>query len=308
MAGAGLRQPAEPLTGDGALRKAEEIRLETRAGTVALLHWAPANDDAPTVIALHGWLDNAASFIPLAQHLESLNIYALDFPGHGHSDHRPPGVRYAFTEYLFDLDAVIDALQIQQANLLGHSMGGGVACIYAAAAPERVRKLVILDGLGPITADEQRTAEQLRRSMAWLRRDRRPLRRFDSLDSVAAAREDGFLEISPEAARMVSERAARRVRDADGEHYVWRTDPALRWNSPVMLSEAQVLNCLSQIEAPVLSLHAKPWTWKDAMDVLPRRQDAVRHGTFRDIEGNHHFHMDHAGQIAPEIEAFFLED
>lgn len=289
------------------MRESEEIRLETRAGTMALLRWSSQQEDAPTVLCLHGWLDNAASFVPLAQHLRGLDLYALDFPGHGHSDHRAPGVRYAFTEYLFDLDAVLDAMGWETMNLLGHSMGGGVACIYAAAAPERVNRIVIADGLGPVSVDEEKTAHQLRKSLQWLRRPRRPLRRFESLDSVARARENGFLTISSEAAKMIAERAAKRVTDEDGEHYVWRTDPALTWSTPVMLSEAQVLNCLSQVEAPLLSFHAQPWTSTQGLRWLGPRQAAIRHGTFRDIEGNHHFHMDEAGRIAPEIEAFFLE-
>lgn len=290
------------------MRQAEEIRLETRAGTVALLHWPAARKDAPTVLCLHGWLDNAASFVPLAQHLEGLELYALDFPGHGHSDHRAPGVRYAFTEYLFDLDAVLDAMDRDSVHLLGHSMGGGVACIYAAAAPERVSRIVIADGLGPVSVDEEKTAHQLRKALQWLRRPRRPLRRFDSLGSVAKARENGFLTISSPAARLICERAARRVTDEDGEHFVWRTDPALTWNTPIMLSEGQILDCLSQVEAPLLSFHAQPWTSTLGQKWLGPRQAAVRHGTFRDVEGNHHFHMDEAGRLAPEIQDFFLED
>lgn len=289
------------------MRQPEEIRLETRAGTVALLNWPSNRENAPNVLCLHGWLDNAASFVPLAQHLERLNLYALDFPGHGHSDHRAPGVRYAFTEYLFDVDAVLDAMGWENVQLLGHSLGGGVACIYAAAAPERVDRMVIADGLGPISVDETKTVQQLRKSLEWLRRPRRPLRRFKSLDSVARARENGFLTISSEAARMIAERAARLESDENGEHYVWRTDPALTWSTPVMLSEGQVLNCLSQVESPLLSFHAQPWTADHGITWLGPRQAAIRNGTFRDVEGNHHFHMDEAARIAPEIEAFFLE-
>jgi len=288
------------------LRESKELRLDTRAGRVALLHWPAQHDGAATVLCLHGWLDNAASFLPLAQHLGGLDLYALDFPGHGHSDHRPAGARYAFTEYLFDVDAVLDALGWERASLLGHSMGGGVACIYAAAAPERVERIVVVDGLGPVSNDEANTARQLRKSLDWLRRSRRPLRRFDSVEDMAKARTDeGFLVISRDAARLICERAARRVADGDGDHFVWRTDPALRWNSPMMLSEAQILNCLARIEAPVLSFHAQPWTATHVRERIAKRQAALDHGHFRDVEGNHHFHMDEAECIAPEIQAFF---
>lgn len=291
------------------LRSFEEIRLDTRAGRIALLHWPSEQSGAPRVLCLHGWLDNAASFIPLAQHLEGLDLYALDFPGHGHSDHRPQGVRYAFTEYLFDLDAVLDALGWAQARLMGHSLGGGVSCAYASAAPERVKSICVLDGLGGYTVPEAETPRQIRRGLDWLRRPRRALRQYESLEAMARSREeDGFLTITGEAARLISERAARRVEDEEGVHYIWRTDPALRWNTPVMLSEPQVLACLGEIQAPVLSFHAQPWTFEHLEDRIGRRQATLSRGTFRDVEGNHHFHMDEAARIAPEIEAFFREN
>lgn len=286
------------------MREAGEIRLKTRAGEAALLHWPAREDGAPRVLCLHGWLDNAASFIPLAQHLAALDLFALDFPGHGHSDHRHPAARYAFSEYLFDVDAVLDALGWQDTNLLAHSMGGGVACIYASAAPERVRSIVVADGLGPVSNDPGDTARQLKKSLAWMREERRPLRRFESIDAMAEAREQGFLDISRDAARLICGRAARKVGEDGGHQFVWRTDPALKWRSPMMFSEQQILDCLFHIEAPLLSFHAQPWSSAPGREWLKRRQAAVRHGAFRDVEGNHHFHMDKAEVIAPEIEAF----
>lgn len=289
------------------MRPVEEINLETRQGRVSLLHWASENPAAPKVLCLHGWLDNAASFLPLAQHLPELDLYALDFPGHGHSDHRPDGVRYAFGEYLFDLDAVIDALGWEETNLLGHSLGGGVSCAYSAAMPERIRKIALADGLGPYTGDLERTAKQLRESIEWVRRPRRPLRKFKSLEAIAEARQKGFLDISGPAARIICERAARKIEDDSGTHYIWRTDPALRWDSPIMISELQVLACLEKIRSPVLSYHAQPWTEEFLKDRTANRQAALRDGRFRDVQGNHHFHMDEAAKIAPEIRSFMME-
>lgn len=286
------------------MRNAEEIRLDTRAGGMALLHWPGEREDAQKVLCLHGWLDNAASFIPLAQHLRDLDLYALDFPGHGHSDHRPAGARYAFSEYLFDLDAVLDALGWKRANLMGHSLGGGVAGIYASAVPERVRRVVVLDGLGPVSRNETDTASQLGKSLAWVRRPRRPLRQFASIDEMAKARMNAFLDIAMPAARLICQRASR-MDDKNGGHYVWRTDPALKWDSPTMLTEGQVLDCIGRIEAPVLSYHTQPLASAYNPRRLKVRQEAIRRGIFLDIEGNHHFHMDIPEQIAPGIEDFF---
>lgn len=290
------------------MRSCEEIGLDTRAGDVALLHWPSSTPNAPKVICLHGWLDNAHSFLPLAQHLPGLDLYALDFPGHGHSDHRPPGTRYSFSEYLFDLDSVREALGWSEMNILGHSMGGGVGSMYAAALPDSVRRLVVLDGLGPVTRKESETAQQLRRSLERARRPRRPLRQFDSIEQMTEARENGFLDISRPAAELICERAVREVQDEQGVHYVWRTDPELRWATPIMFSEKQVLNCLENIQAPVLSLHAAQGELNPFQKIIMARRAVVPRLRHRDIEGNHHFHMDLAEDIAPEIQDFFLEN
>ena len=291
------------------MRPGEEFSFDTEAGRITGLHWTASGSDAPKVLCVHGWMDNAASFLPLAQHLDGLDLYAIDLPGHGHSDHRKAGVRYTFSEYIFDLDAVLEVLQWESVSLIGHSLGGGVITAYAAAMPERIPRLVTLDGLGPFTTPESETSHQLRKSLEWVHRPRRPLRRYASLDDMTKSRkEGGLLSISEPAARLISERAARKEVDPDGEHFVWRTDPALRWRSPVMLSEGQILNFLGEIRAPVLSFHAQPFTKEHLQERVAKRQAAIRQGTFRDVEGNHHFHMDEAARIAPQIRAFIEEE
>ena len=100
-------------------------------------HWHPG---APIkVLALHGWLDNANSFVPMAQYLtDEIELVALDFAGHGLSDHRPPGHWYHLVDYVRDVALAVTQLDWQQFHLLGHSLGGGVSCNLAACAPEMI--------------------------------------------------------------------------------------------------------------------------------------------------------------------------
>ena len=79
--------------------------------------------DAPKVLALHGWLDNAASFVPLAEHLHGIDLVAIDQPGHGRSAHLPPGTDYSFVGAMNAVLDVADALGWERFALLGHSMG-----------------------------------------------------------------------------------------------------------------------------------------------------------------------------------------
>ena len=90
--------------------------------------------EGPRVLALHGWLDNAASFVPLAAHLRGIDLVAIDQPGHGQSAHLPPGTDYSFVGALNAVLDVADALGWDRFALLGHSMGAGIGSMLAAAS------------------------------------------------------------------------------------------------------------------------------------------------------------------------------
>ncbi len=274
-----------------------EIRLPLAGGELAALSWP--NPGAPRLLCLHGWLDNAASFLPLAPLLSEFDLVALDFAGHGKSAHRPRGTHYYMLDNVFDVDAALDALGWERCHLLGHSLGGVVACALAAAAPERATRLVALDSIGPLSASPAHTLERLRRSLRSVRRPSRGLRDFDSIEQAAQAR-CAVADISAPAAGLICERALER---RDG-HYRWRTDPALNWHSPLLMTEEQVLDMLGGIQAPTLTIHALPLSsWTDE-ETVQRRFRAVPDCISESVEGNHHFHMDIPDRIAPWINRF----
>src|SRR3546814_2132060 len=84
------------------------LRIDTPHGQMAALR--AGREGAPRLLAVHGWLDNAASFIPMLAHLGDFDVVAIDLPGHGHSFHRPPGASYGLAEYLDDLLNALDAM------------------------------------------------------------------------------------------------------------------------------------------------------------------------------------------------------
>ena len=277
-----------------------EIQLDTRQGRLAGLTWRRA--DGPRVLALHGWLDNAASFVPLAPLLPALDLVALDLPGHGHSTHRHSTARYHFVDYLFDVDAALDALGWADCHLLGHSMGAAIAALYAAGAPERVRSLVLLDSIGPLAGDAGETAERLRRSLSKHRRGSGETRLYDAIDDMVTARCKAS-DLSEAAARLICERAAREA----GGKFTWRSDPALNWVSPLVMTEGQARDLLRHIEAPVLTMQAtdeSPWFTRER---IAARQAAMPNARNLTCAGHHHFHMDAPAAIAETIRAFFLQ-
>jgi pimeloyl-ACP methyl ester carboxylesterase len=277
-----------------------EIELDTRQGRLAGLGWR--RDGAPRVLCLHGWLDNAASFLPLSGFLKRLDLVALDLPGHGRSEHRHATTRYHFIDYLFNLDAALDALGWSDCHLLGHSLGAAISAVYASGAPQRVRSVVLLDSLGPISVSADGTANRLRRSLLKNRRGPGTQRRFSSVDEMTAARRN-VSDLSETAARLICERAAKRV----GGQYEWRSDPALNWISSLLMTDEQALDLLGHIEAPLLSFTVTPEAPWTSPAKIKARKKIIAHGRHLTLEGHHHFHMDSPGRIAETIEGFILD-
>ncbi len=279
----------------------QELLLNTRQGRLAGLGWRV--EGAPRVLCLHGWLDNAASFVPLAPLLRQLDLVALDLPGHGYSEHRHSTTRYHFIDYLFNVDAALDALGWDDCHLVGHSLGAAISAVYGAGAPERVRSLVLLDSLGPISVTAEGTADRLRRSLVKNRRGSSKIRGFESIDQMVKARR-GVTGLSESAARLICERAARQVEN----HFEWRSDPALNWVSSLVMTDEQAMDLMQHIKAPVLTFTAteeSPWSSRAKHEA---RRRALAHGKHVSLEGHHHFHMDDPGRIAETIREFILEN
>lgn len=125
-----------------------ELRIEVPFGSLAAKAWGPA--DGKRVLALHGWLDSAATFDTLCPLLDSsLRVVALDFAGHGGSSHRAPGCHYNVLEYVIDVRRAVDYLRWDRFCIVGHSMGGTVALMFAGLFPDRVLSVVTLDVVVP---------------------------------------------------------------------------------------------------------------------------------------------------------------
>jgi len=287
----------------------EEIHLRTPLGTLAGLRWSSQHDEPQStpVLCVHGWLDNAASFVPLAQRLENidpaaLDLVALDLPGHGHSYHRHASAHYYFMDYLWDIEAALDALGWSSCHLVGHSLGAGILSLYAATCPQRVRSLVLLDALGPGSEPAASSAGRLRRSMHYFRSGVRSRKAYQSVEDMIKARQ-GNTRLSDEAARLICERSAAYL----GDHFEWTNDPALYWVSPIIMTEDQALDYLGHITAPVLSFTVTPFASYVSEEKLQGRREAIAHGRHLLVEGGHHFHMDQPADLASTVGSFILE-
>lgn len=276
----------------------ESLQLPGRVQPLAALRWHAGARHR--VLALHGWLDNAASFAPLAAHLPDCDLVAIDLPGHGQSGHLPAGAWYHFVDYLGDALDAIDALGWQRCSLLGHSLGGAVATTLAAACPARVERLLLIEALGPLATPAGRAAEALQRGIAERRSaGDKQKRLIPSVDAAVAARLQAT-RMAPESARALIDRGLLAV---EGGH-VWSSDPRLLLTTPARLGEAQVQEWIAAVQAPTLLVAAAehpayfdPAT-RDARLALLREPRSVI------LPGHHHLHMDTPVPVAEAIRGF----
>jgi pimeloyl-ACP methyl ester carboxylesterase len=279
-----------------------EIELAIPHLRLAARAWGDAA--LPPLLALHGWLDNAASFDRLAPLLcGKFHIVALDFPGHGRSGHRPAGTWYHYVDYLGDVLAAADALGWQRFGLLGHSLGGAVASALAAACPERVERLLLIEALGPLAGDIDQALPQLRRALSQRAALRgKELRVFADIGEAERARMLAN-DLSQDAARILVGRGVRAVPGG----FVWSSDARLTLASPMRYGEAQILALLEGIRAPTLLILAQPPPVFLNEDMVGARIARVPGIEVVRLPGHHHLHLEAPEPVARAILAFCAE-
>lgn len=273
-------------------------------------HWG--NAGAPKLFMVHGWMDVSASFQFMADCLQrDWHVIAPDWRGFGLT--RNPGVDcYWFADYLGDLDAILAYYSSDEpVNLLGHSMGGNVACLYAGVRPARVRKLVNLEGFGlPVTRPEQAPG----RYAKWLDELRQPpqLRSY-------ASREDVMRRLQKNNRRLTDKRAdfLSRHWSAQNERGEWEIlgDAAHKLVSPILYRVEEVLACWQAIAAPVLWVEAddtEAWRWMGPKETARLEIDR-RITFFRNVakamiaDAGHMLHHDQPEALAQLVERFLAE-
>ena len=264
----------------------EEVRLSLPHIELAA-HMSGPPDGLP-VIALHGWLDNANSFARLAPKLPGLRIAALDFAGHGHSDHRPRGAGYSLADYAFDVLCVAEQLGWERFALLGHSLGAIVSVVIAGSFPERVTHLALIDGImlrnGPVEGTAERLGQALQAQLD-LQHKRKSV--HPTLERAIEARMKGMVAVSREAAELLAQRGLMPVPGG----YSWRSDSRLTLPSPLRLTDEQAMSFVQRVNCPATLVVAEQGmlaSHSELLDQLPFNLER--------LPGGHHLHLnDEAG-------------
>jgi len=259
---------------------------------VALCHGKEG--DRP-ILALHGWLDNAESFTPLAQQLEGFQVVALDLAGHGRSDHRSADGEYSIWSDLPDILAVVDELGWQSFDLLGHSRGALIGGLVAATMPARVAHLILLDSFQVQVAEANECVDQL---LTFLRDRERllaePARVFASPEVAIKARTHS--QFGPGSVDRI---VHRNLQPCEGG-WCWTTDARLKGTSSFKLTTAHNAAIISAWTMPVLIVLAEQGLAAHLADMEIPESICVE-----TMAGGHHFHMDESVvEIAVRLRQF----
>lgn len=255
------------------------------------------------VIALHGWLDNAASFDPMMPHLSDMHVIALDCAGHGNSGWRSADSGYNIWQDIGEVFAVADQLGWSQFGLLGHSRGAIISTLIAGTFPERVTHAALIDGYLPGLADTTGSAKQMAKSVYENKRFSASTPSFfPDYDSAVQARMSGFISLNQEAATVL---AKRGVREHERGFY-WHTDQRLKAASQIKLTRGHIQDFFSAITAQVMLIQAE-----DSGFTPDQQQDETFSwlSSFRLLRmpGSHHLHMeDQAQQVAEQVQSFLV--
>jgi pimeloyl-ACP methyl ester carboxylesterase len=289
------------------MKQSESLYYDVRGLRYHVRHWP--GDPARRMFLLHGWMDVSASFQFLVEALSAdWDVFAPDWRGYGLSEWGKSDC-YWFPDYIADLDALLEHLSPQaQVNLVGHSLGGNVACLYAGVRPVRIRRLVNLEGFGmSATRPEQAPARYSR----WLEelRVQGGFRTYAGFGALAERLQGNNRRLTRERADFLARQWGRELPDGRVQ---LRGDPAHKIVYPVLYRYEEARACWQQVTAPVL--------WVDAEDSeslkrvgLDETQHAERRAAFASLryatvsDAGHMLHHDQPEQVARLLEDFLSE-
>jgi pimeloyl-ACP methyl ester carboxylesterase len=271
----------------------------------------PAPDKTPLVM-VHGWMDVAASYQFVVDALRQDHyVIAPDWRGYGKTTGAPTD-NYWFPDYLADLDFLLDHYAPNQpVNLVGHSMGGNVVMFYGGVRPERVRRLVNLEGFGmPATKPSQAPG----RYASWmdelkkLHRGEMDLKAYDSADGVARR----LMKTNPRLGQDKADWLARHwaAENADGQWAI-QGDPAHKLTNAQLFRLEEVTALYQGLTMPVLAVEASDnsldmwWRGKYTLAEYHERLKVVPNVEIARIDdAGHMMHHDQPDVLAALIERF----
>lgn len=258
-----------------------------RGLTMACKSWGEKNSSSK-VLALHGWLDNAASFDFLAPEMTGSYVVAPDLFGQGLSEPRPQSATYHLWDDLDDMFNLVEQLEWETFSLIGHSRGAMLSVLFAACFPEKVDRIILLDGILPVAVDVENSVAQLKQHVSDMNK-KNTLPRFfvNRKDAVNIRAKAGNFSYE------VAEALALRQLEQTDEGFFWSADKRLKAASAIKLTEEHNQQFLNSLKCPVtVALADEGMARYEPVKAL---EEQFPQFEWLHFSGHHHFHMQ--GQV-----------
>lgn len=272
-----------------------EISYKIFDRKIAGLSWL--GSEPHKVLALHGWLDNAASFSVIGPKFDKFDLCAIDMAGQGLSDFRSADASYDLVSELRDLFELSKVFSSQPVDLVGHSRGAIVCALFAAIVPERVNRLVLIDSVEPFPyklPDLPKALVDSLRSNYSLRGRSGTI--YTSREDAIQARMISQIPVSRESAELLAERALRKTETG----WSWHADQRLKATNAYHITDEMRGDFFSLIQAPTLLIEPEQGLLKQD----PRFKSsgaAIPNLTRKIVPGAHHCHMDDCPELVAEL-------
>ena len=266
------------------------------------LHYAAWGDESkPPLLLVHGGRDHARSWDFVAAAMtDRFAVYAPDLRGHGDSDWTVGG-QYRISDHVIDLTKLIDTIDRGPVDIIAHSMGGRVSLDLAAAFPDRVRRLVAIEGFGWPLRSERSAAERMRGLVKAVHEiEEGESRIYKTFADAEARMQEANKRLSPEMVRHLTKHAVRRREDGS---LVWKFDPYVYVQALPDWTQEELMELWRRIEAPVLLIGgAENWPKqplvRELSEALPNARTVIVENAAHWV---HHDQLDEFVRLAREF-------
>lgn len=254
------------------------------------------NHKKKSILCLHGWLDNHASFIPLTKYLQEYNVISIDFPGHGKSSKIDSQLLFHFGNWVFILKEFIELNFKTKIFLMGHSMGAAVASLYASVFPDDIDGLILLEGLAPLTDSYENSSQRMYNYYSSFKSNiNKPLKYYETVEQAIQVRMLNS-KLSFENAKILTEASLQE----NNNGFYFDYDIKLKLPAAIRFGSQQIIEFLKKISCPCLALTGDSGFQSLKID-LEELGPWVKNLTVDTSPGGHHFHMENPSQVADLI-------
>lgn len=287
--------------------KARDHTIDVGGLALHFLEWGERSGEP--LVLIHGFLDHARSWEPLVEALhekisEPLWVIAPDCRGHGDSGWVGAGGYYHFPDYVRDLHAILEHLEIPRIKLVGHSMGGTISFLYTGTFPNHVAKLMLIEGIGPIGAQFADAPDRMKQWLSDLDGlKHKKLREYSTLEDAAKALQRNNPRLGRKSAVRWASGGMKSTRNGT---WIWKFDPLHRTTAPQPFYSGQAIEFFRRIHCPVLLVQGNESRHTPRPDMRQRLEAIAERRTVGIEAAGHMVHQDNPEALAGAIRDFFF--